>query len=365
MNPWQELAVGGVQNLQPYVPGKPIDDLERELGIRDSIKLASNESPLGPSAHVMQALETAGQNLALYPDGSGHRLKAKLAERLGVESSQITLGNGSNDVLELVARVFLQPGQAAMYSQYAFMVYPIVVEAVGAEAIVAPALNFGHDLGVMAQMLTANTRLVFLANPNNPTGTYFQQDQLCEFLDQVPANTLVVLDEAYCEYVSDPLYPSGIALMPNYPNLMVTRTFSKAYGLAGLRVGYGVSSPDVAELMNRLRQPFNVNTLALVAAEAALDDDDHLARVVKMNAEGLALLSAGMTDMGLEWIPSVGNFITVKVHDSDASGVYQQLLERGVITRPIGGYGLPEYLRITAGTPEQNHRLLDALRECV
>ncbi len=365
MNP-EQLATQGVRKLTPYVPGKPIGELERELGISGIIKLASNENPLGPSPKALAAIQSALSELHLYPDGSGFDLKTKLAGKLNVGLAQITLGNGSNDVLELIARAFLSPETSAIFSQHAFAVYPIVTQAIGAIACVAKAHDgsrgtcYGHDLDAMARLISDNTRVIFIANPNNPTGTYLNQEELGGFLIKVPENVLVVIDEAYFEYVSEPDYPNALEWLDEYPNLIVTRTFSKAYGLAGLRVGYAVSSAGIADLLNRVRQPFNVNSLALVAASEALSDDGHLKRTVELNRNGLEWLGNAMTKRGLNFIPSAGNFITIDV-DRSAAPVYEALLREGVIVRPIANYGLPKHLRVTVGTEHQNQQFLAAL----
>ncbi len=358
-------ALPAVRGLTPYEPGKPIEELERELGIRDIIKLASNESPLGPAPGVRAVLEAELERLALYPDGSGHALKQALAAHLDVPPATITLGNGSNDLLELVAQAFLAPGRNAVMSAHAFAIYGLASRAVGAEARVAPALPadasqpYGHDLAAMAERIDGQTAVVFIANPNNPTGTWIDTDALAAFLAQVPERVVVVLDEAYFEYVDAPGYPDGIGLLARHPNLLVTRTFSKAYGLAALRVGYGVSHPALADLLNRLRQPFNVSSLGLAAAQAALADTAHLARAVAVNRAGLAQLGAGLAALGLDYIPSVGNFITFRVPDAQAMN--QALLRAGIIVRPVAGYGLPQALRVSVGLPEHNARFLETL----
>jgi histidinol-phosphate aminotransferase len=362
----EQLAVSGVRKLTPYQPGKPISELERELGLSNIVKLASNENPLGPSPQALAALRSGIDELHLYPDGGGFALKAALADKLGVSAAQITLGNGSNDVLELAARAFLSPETSAVFSQHAFAVYPIVTQAVGAIARIAPAYDgsrgprYGHDLAAMAALVDETTRLVFVANPNNPTGTYLRRAELQTFLTNLPAHVLAVVDEAYVEYVSEPDYPNALDWLAELPNLIVTRTFSKAYGLAGLRVGYAVSSVEIADLLNRVRQPFNVNSLGLLAAEAALSDAEHLQRTVELNQAGLAQLGEAFMARGLAFIPSVGNFITVDVGRS-AAPVYDALLREGVIVRPIANYGLPEHLRVTVGTMEQNSVFLAAL----
>lgn len=362
----EQLAVPGVRRLTPYQPGKPISELERELGLSRIIKLASNENPLGPSPKALEAVREILDELHLYPDGGGYALKTALASKLGVAFEQITLGNGSSEVLELAARIFVMPGQKVVFAEHSFAMYPIVTQAIGATALVAPAHDgsngsrFGHDLGAMAERVDAETRLVFIANPNNPTGTYLEADELRQFLKTVPDHVIVVVDEAYYEYVNAPDYPNALTWLGDHPNLIVTRTFSKVYGLAGLRVGYAVSSPEIADLLNRLRPPFNVNSPALAAAAAALADRDHLARSVSLNDSGLKQLGAAFSKRGLEFIPSVGNFIALDL-GRPAAPVYEGLLRQGVIVRPIANYGLPNHLRVTVGTAEENEVFLNAL----
>ncbi|MAT65017.1 MAG: histidinol-phosphate transaminase [Gammaproteobacteria bacterium] len=357
-----DCATAGVQGLQPYQPGKPISELEREYGVRDAVKLASNENPLGPSPRVKDAIQAHVADLARYPDGNGFGLKRALADRHDVDLKQITLGNGSNDVLELIARAFLAPGRGAVFSEHAFAVYPIVTRAIGAIPQVAPARDYGHDLEAMRAAIDDSTRVVFIANPNNPTGTWLKGRDIEAFLDSVPRDVIVVLDEAYVEYVREPDYPDSIPWLDRYPNLVITRTFSKAYGLAGLRVGYALSSPVVADLLNRVRQPFNVNSLALAAAEVALGDAEHIARAVALNAAGMQAWQAACNKLGLAFIPSVGNFLSVDV-GRPAGEVYEALLREGVIVRPIGAYGLPDHLRITLGTEAENSRAIAALEK--
>lgn len=351
-----------VAGLTPYQPGKPIEELARELGIADAVKLASNENPRGPGPAVRRALEAAARDLSRYPDGSGYRLKAVLSERLGVAAERITLGNGSNDVLELAARVALSPGSRGICDEHGFVVYPLAVLAAGGELVRIPSRDWGHDLDAFAAAVDEATRIVFIANPNNPTGTWADEAALTRFLDAVPERVWVVLDEAYFEYVRKPGHPDGIALAERYPNLIVTRTFSKAHGLAALRVGYGVSSPQFADLMNRIRQPFNVNSLALAAAEAALGDDDYVAESRRLNDAGMAEIVAGLDALGLAAIPSAGNFVTFDT-SRDAGAIYHALLRRGVIVRPVANYGMPNHLRATVGVAEENRRFLDALAQ--
>jgi histidinol-phosphate aminotransferase len=354
------LAVTGVQQLIPYKAGKPIDELERELGLTRIIKLASNENPLGSGKKALLAIQAALPALALYPDGSGFMLKQALAEKYAVDMSQITLGNGSNEILELVARAFLTPEHEVIFSQHAFAVYPLVTQAVGATAVVVPALNYGHDLDAMLQAVTEKTRLVFIANPNNPTGTLLSQASLEYFIGALPDTCVCVLDEAYFEFVSSVESINSIDWLKKHPNLLITRTFSKAYGLAGLRIGYGLSSPQLADILNRVRQPFNNNTLALVAAEAALTDDEHLQQTITVNALGMQQLTDGFKKLGLEWIPSAGNFVLVDLKQA-GHPVYDSLLRKGVIVRPVGNYELPNHLRISIGTAAENQLFLQAL----
>ncbi len=358
------LAQPGVQKLSPYVPGKPVEELAREFGLRpdDIVKLASNENPLGPSPMAIAAIESVLPDMTRYPDGNGFALKQALADRLAVSPSMITLGNGSNDILELITRAFVGPQHEVVFSEHAFAVYPIVTQAVGARAVVVPAKDWGHDLDAMADAITADTRLVFVANPNNPTGTWIERAELERFLARVPEQVIVVLDEAYTEYVETTDVPNGLDYLDRYPNLLVSRTFSKAYGLAALRVGYGICQPGIADAMNRVRQPFNVNSLAQAAAVATLSDDAYLAESRRINREGMAQLEAGFAALKLRWIPSRGNFIAVDV-GRDAAPVFQALLRQGVIIRPVANYGMPNHLRVSIGLAEENQRFLDVLKQ--
>ncbi|OUR90194.1 histidinol-phosphate transaminase [Gammaproteobacteria bacterium 42_54_T18] len=362
------LATPGVKGLTPYQPGKPVEELERELGINNIIKLASNENPLGPSALALKAIEKAVPDLARYPDGGGFNLKQALSSMLGVNIGQITLGNGSNDVLDLIARAYLSAGDEAIFSQYAFAVYPVSTQAVGATAVITPAKDYGHDLDAMVEAITDKTRVIFIANPNNPTGNWLTGAELEHFLSRVPESVVVVLDEAYFEYAFDSAspdgesYPDGLVYLSQYPNVIVTRTFSKAYGLASLRVGYGISNLEVADILNRVRQPFNVNSLALVAAEAALADKAYLQQGRELNKSGVAQLQAGFDALGLSYVPSAGNFVLVHF-EVDAQPIFDALLKRGVIVRPVGNYGMPNALRVSVGTEQENKRFLDSLAE--
>jgi histidinol-phosphate aminotransferase len=357
-----ELSPSYVRSIAPYQPGKPIAELAREMGLeeRSIVKLASNENPRGIGPRTRAAIEAALADIARYPDGNGFELKQALGRRYGVDLGSIVLGNGSNDVLELVASAFLGPGRASVYSQHCFAVYPLATQARGARSIVVPAKSYGHDLEAMARAIDDETYVAWIANPNNPTGTFVRHDEVEAFLRRVPERVLVVVDEAYNEYLAPELRRETFKLIKRHPNLVVTRTFSKAYGLAGLRVGYAFAHPSVADVMNRVRQPFNVNSIALAAATAALDDMEFVARSYAGNLQGMRRLEEGARTLGLEYIPSHGNFITVKV--GKAAEVYKRLLRRGVIVRPVGGpYGLPEHLRVTIGTAEENERFLTAL----
>lgn len=363
------LAMPQVGELHPYTPGKPIDELEREYGVRDSIKLASNENPLGSSPRALDAIRTELDELWLYPDAAGFHLKQALSERHGLPPECITLGNGSNDVLVFLAQVFLGPGRASVFSNYCFAVYPIATQMVGAEAVVAPALPedhpvmpLGHDLRALYQAVDERTRMVWIANPNNPTGTWLERERVEEFLGSLPGHVICVIDEAYTEYAQSDRLGDASQWLERFPNLVVTRTFSKAYGLAGLRVGYALSNPGVADLLNRVRPAFNVSSLALTAARAALGDQDFIERSREMNSAGLEQLRRGLEALDVDVIPSAANFVLARFDRSGAE-LNEELLKRGIIVRPVGNYGLDNYLRITVGTEAQNRRLLAALDE--
>ncbi len=356
------LAPEHVRKITPYLPGKPIGELAREFGLRerDIVKLASNENPRGPSPAVRAAIAAATEELSRYPDGNGFDLKAALAARYAVGEEQIVLGNGSNDVLELVTQAFLAPGDHAVYSRHAFAVYPLATQARGAIGIeVATREDLGHDLAAMRAALTPETRIVFVANPNNPTGTWIEPDAIAAFLASIPVEVLVVLDEAYNEYLAPAQYAPTTAWLARHPNLIVSRTFSKAYGLAGLRVGYGLMHPEVADMLNRVRQPFNVNSLAQTAAVAALGDTAYVEESFALNRAGLRQLESGLAALQVPFVPSHGNFVLIRV--GDAASIYQRLLRDGVIVRPVPNYGRPEYLRVTIGLPAENARFLEAL----
>jgi histidinol-phosphate aminotransferase len=351
-----------VRKIAPYQAGKPISELAREYGLDAEriVKLASNENPLGMPESSRKAMLEAASELGRYPDSNGFELKAALAKRYAVPPEWITLGNGSNDILELAAHALLQPGQSAVYSQHSFAVYALATQAVGARAIVVPARDLGHDLEAMRAAIAEDTRLVFVANPNNPTGTFVPADAVQAFIESVPEDVVIVLDEAYNEYLEPALRFDSAQWLHRHPNLIISRTFSKAYGLAGLRVGFGLAQAELTDLMNRVRQPFNVNSIAQAAALAALEDAEFLERSYELNRAGLQRLQSAFEEMGLEYVPSYGNFVLVRV--GDAGAIYERLLHDGVIVRPVAGYGLPEWLRVSIGLPEENERFLTALR---
>jgi histidinol-phosphate aminotransferase len=349
-----------IRTLTPYPPGKPIEEVERELGIRGSIKLASNENPLGPSPKAVAAITAALGELHRYPDGSAFYLRRRLAERLGVPADELLVGNGSNEIIELVVRTFLRPRDEAVMADQAFVIYRMVVQAAGGVPRIVPLRDFTHDLEAIADAITPATRLVFLANPNNPTGTIFSRREWENFLAAVPRNVIVIADDAYAEYVRDPEYPDTIRERGNGTVPIVTlRTFSKLYGLAGLRIGYAVAPAAVMDAIGRIRQPFNVNALALVGGLAALDDEEHVRRTLDTNGRGMEHLVAGFHRLGLVFVPSAANFILVRV--GQGAKVYDALLRRGVIVRPMDVYGFPEHVRVTIGLPEENDRFLIAL----
>ena len=355
------LAPEYIRSIAPYQPGKPISDVARELGMNeaDILKLASNENPLGASPKAIAAITAALGDLAMYPDGGGFALKAAIAKKYSIAPEQIILGNGSNDVLELAARTFMKSGDSAVYAQHAFAVYPLATQAVGARGIEVKAKNFGNDLDAMLAAIRADTKMVFIANPNNPTGTFIPGAELRAFVQRVPRKVLVVLDEAYGEYLSEADVYDSVPWLAKFPNVIISHTLSKAYGLAGLRIGFGLAHPQIIDLMNRVRQPFNVNHLAMVAAVAALNDDAFIQESRRVNDAGLALFKTEFAKRNLEIIPAFGNFISFKI--ANTPRVFEALLKQGVIVRPIAGYGLPDYLRVTIGTEAQNRRFLAAL----
>jgi len=354
-----DQSLANVRAISPYQAGKPITQLAREMGIpvERIVKLASNENPLGMSPKAKVAMEIAIATLERYPDD--FELKSAVASHNGLGAERVVLGNGSNDVLDLIARVFLTSGRSTIYSQHAFAVYPLASLSSGAELIAVPAKDFGHDLDAMRRVIRPDTRLIWIANPNNPTGTFLPYAELKAFMQAVPADVVVVLDEAYNEYIPPAERIDTTVWLAEFPNLVITRTFSKIYGLAGLRIGYALAASEIADLMNRVRQPFNCNNLALAAATAALDDHEFVARSYALNRAGMEQILEGFKGFGFSHIPSCGNFLTFKV--GDAGMLNQKLLKQGVIVRPLGGYGMDEWLRVTIGTEAENQRFLDAI----
>ncbi len=359
---YSELAPAYIRAIAPYQPGKPISELERELGITGIVKLASNENPLGASPKAVAAARAALDEIGVYPDGNGFALKDALVKRYGVAQDQVVLGNGSNDLLELSARAFLTVGDRVVYSDHAFAVYPLATQAVGAVGISVAAKDFGHDLDAMRNAaVDQGAKMIFIANPNNPTGTFVPGDALLEFLRALPANILVVLDEAYNEYLPIECRYDSICWLKEFPNLIISRTFSKAYGLASLRVGYAMGDAQVMGMFNRVRQPFNVNSVAQAAAVAAIRDTEFVQQTCAMNLRGMKQITDGLVGLGLEYIPSFGNFVSFRI--SDALHVYQRMLESGVIVRPIANYAMPEYLRVSIGLESENDKFLSALKQ--
>jgi len=366
-----EKSRAEIKSLRAYQPGKPIDELAREFGLNadDIVKLASNENPIGPSKKAIAAMEKEARELTRYPDGNGFDLKQALCKKLSVGSviiapENITLGNGSSDILDFIVKCFVAKGDEVVFSQHAFAIYGLVTKIQGGECNVVPAKNYGHDLDAMAKAISDKTRLVFVTNPNNPTGTWLTQAEIAEFMAKVPSDVVVVLDEAYFEYVNEAEYANGLTLISNYSNLVVTRTFSKAYGLASLRVGYGISSPEVADLMNRVRPPFNVNSFALAAAIATLNDTDYVAESKSVNDAGMVYLTQSFDQLGLPYVPSVGNFISFEIPlvvNITAVEVDKKLLAVGVIVRPIANYEMPNHLRVSIGTQAENETFIAAL----
>lgn len=370
---YSELAPPYIRAIAPYQPGKPIAELERELGISGIVKLASNENPLGASPLAVAAMHAAISDIARYPDGSGFDLKNALSARYQIECACIVLGNGSNDLLELAARAFLAPGDKVVYSDHAFAVYALATQAAGATGISVPATKgFGHDLSAMLQAVVQHkVKMVFIANPNNPTGTFLGAAELLDFMRAVPPQVLVVLDEAYNEYLPQNLRYDSVSWLRDFPNLIISRTFSKAYGLAGLRVGYALAGESIADMLNRVRQPFNVNSVAQAAAVAALQDESFVRRTCELNQSGMEQITQGLTRLGLEYIPSYGNFVCCRIANPTQSGkkgagpMYRRLLELGVIVRPIANYGMPDYLRVSIGLKSENEKFLSALAQAL
>lgn len=355
-----------ILGINPYIPGKPVSELQRELGLDNITKLASNENPLGASSNVIKAIQDALQDIARYPDGSAYELKETLAEFLHVDSTQLAVGNGSNELLELAARVFAGPGDEIIYSQYAFAVYPISTQIVGATGVEVLAKNWGHDLSAMLAAITDNTKLIYIANPNNPTGTFFSKQEWQDFIKAVPKHVIVVLDEAYLEYAQSfldkEIYFNGIDDIEAYPNLLVSRTFSKAYGLASLRIGYMVGNQETIQYINQVREPFNVNHYAQLAAQHALADQEFVKQAIKVNHEGMRQIISVLEALSIQYIPSIGNFVCINL-GPEALYYNQKLLKEGVIVRPVANYGMPEYLRVSIGTQVENQYFIDALKK--
>ena len=357
----KKIVNKGINDLSPYEPGKPIEDLERELGIKNAVKLASNENPVGPSPRVLQSIENILKNTHRYPDGNATKLKEVIGRKFSVKPNQVTIGNGSNDIIEFIARSFLGTDDSAIYSEHAFAVYPLVVKAVGAEGIEVPAKNFSHDLDAMLDSIKSNTKIIFIANPNNPTGSFIGRDEILKFLDQVPEDIIVLLDQAYFDYSSFEDSDVDFDILNNFPNLVMSRSFSKAYGLAGFRIGYSVSSEDIANYLNRVRQPFNANSLALFAAEQAIEDEEFMNKCLQLNLEQKKVLYKGLESLGFHCLPSKGNFISFDCKE-DSTGLFNRLLSQGVIVRTLGVYKMPNFLRVSVGLPEENLIFLEKLQ---
>ena len=357
----KKIVNKGINDLSPYEPGKPIEDLERELGIKNAVKLASNENPVGPSPRVLQSIENILKNTHRYPDGNATKLKEVIGRKFSVKPNQVTIGNGSNDIIEFIARSFLGTDDSAIYSEHAFAVYPLVVKAVGAEGIEVPAKNFSHDLDAMLDSIKSNTKIIFIANPNNPTGSFIGRAEILKFLDKVPEDIIVLLDQAYFDYSSFEDSDVDFDILNNFPNLVMSRSFSKAYGLAGFRIGYSVSSEDIANYLNRVRQPFNANSLALFAAEQAIGDEEFMNKCLQLNLEQKKVLYKGLESLGFHCLPSKGNFISFDCKE-DSTGLFNRLLSQGVIVRTLGVYKMPNFLRVSVGLPEENLIFLEKLQ---
>lgn len=364
----KQFAPDYIHTIAPYQAGKPISEVAREFGLDPNkiIKLASNENPMGMPPSALKAIqEVLSGDSGRYPDANGYELKKAISERYDVPMDWITLGNGSNDIIDIAGRVFAKNGDSIVFSEYSFIVYMLTAKAVGAVGIEVPSKNYGHDLDAMLKAIREDTKIVFLANPNNPTGTFLKPEEIEAFMDKVPSNVVVVIDEAYNEFLDSSIQYDSTAWVKKYPNLLVSRTFSKAYGLAALRVGFALAQPELTDLMNRVRQPFNTNTAAQAAAIAALNDQEFLKKSAEINALGYRDLVKAFEEMGLEYVPSYGNFVLVKVGDDDDAGarVNLELLKRGIIIRPVKGYKLPKWLRISIGLPEENRAFIKALKE--
>ncbi|OGT45768.1 MAG: histidinol-phosphate transaminase [Gammaproteobacteria bacterium RIFCSPHIGHO2_12_FULL_41_20] len=359
MADFRALANHFIANLTPYQPGKPIEELERELGITSSIKLASNENPLGASQKALQAAQYALQKAHIYPDGNCYELKKNLSTFLSVTAENLTIGNGSENILELIVKAYLHQEDSAVVSQYAFLTIPIILKSYGIKINMAPEKNWKTDVKAMLNAIDEKTRVLFLVNPNNPTGTYTNKKDFITLLENIPPHILIVVDEAYFEYSTQEDYPDALGYLSHYSNLIVTRTFSKAYGLAGLRLGYAISSPEIADILNRARLPFNVNSIAASAAIAALTDQNHVKKSIQLNQQGMIQLIEGLKNLQLDYIPSICNFLTIDVGNGET--IYQKLLREGIIVRPLKAYGMPRHIRVTISTAEQNERFLQTI----
>jgi histidinol-phosphate aminotransferase len=354
-----------LETLPTYQPGRPIEEVARELNLpaNEIIKLASNENPLGPSPLAIAAMQKVLANLNLYPDGNAFYLKQKLAEKLGVAPANLVLGNGSNEIIEFVGHTFFAPGVDVVVSQFCFAIYPLVAKLFGANVVTVPAKNHGHDLPAMFKAITPQTRVVFVANPNNPTGTLVPREEVIQFVNEVPDHVLLVMDEAYIEFLDDPLDLASLVRLGARPNLLLMRTFSKIFGLAGLRIGYGIGHPDLIATLEKTRQPFNINSIAQAGALAALDDAEHIRKTRANNFAGLEFFQRAFRDLKLEFVPSFANFILVRV--GEGQKVFEAMQKQGVIVRPMGGYQLPEWIRISVGTQKENERCLGALEQAL
>lgn len=350
-----------IKNLTPYQPGKPIDELARETGLTDIVKLASNESPLGVSPLAMVAAKEAIENMHFYPDGGCYEIRMALSRFYKLPFDYFTMGNGSENLIEIIVKAVCLAGDKAVISQYTFATIPLVLRSFGVQMEIVPTQNWQVDCDAFINAITPETKIVFIVNPNNPTGSYVSKKNMERLLQEISPQTWVVVDEAYNEYISKEDYSDALPYLSKHPNLIIMRTFSKVYGLAGLRIGYAIAQPEVSDLLNRARLPFNVNAIASSAAVAALQDQAHVKRCKELNDVGMKQLEVGFKELNLFFIPSVGNFIAVKV--GDAAGCYQKLLHKGVIVRPLLGYGMPEFLRVSIGTQDQNERLLKTLAE--
>lgn len=356
------LVPSYIKTIKPYEPGKPVEELERELGIRRSVKMASNENPLGPSPKAVKAIASAAKKVNYYPEGGCFYLHEKMVKKLGIKPNEIVFGNGSNEIIELLIRCLVRPGDNIVVSEHAFLVYRLITEGAGGKVIVAPALNYGHDLKAMAKKINAKTRICFIASPNNPTGSYCDKRSLVNFLNSIP-KIPVVMDEAYNEYVEARDYPDTLELRKKFPNIVTLRTFSKIYGLAGLRIGYGIGNSELIGYLNRIRQPFNVNSVAQAAALAAIGDGDHIKKSLRLNAQGKKQLYKLLAENNLDFLPTEGNFILVKV--GNGRRVYNDMLKLGVVIRPMDVYGLPKFIRVTIGREKHNNRFIKAILKVV